>query len=139
MKIPKHLMLFSLFLCCHFLLVAQDAVPVNQDSVYSQLNVDVKAEYPGGDKARIDFIEKKVNGFVPIDNGAPRGTYTVVIICTIDIDGKIISTVPETKLGYGMEEEVIRIIKKLPKPYSPAVKNGVAVKSKMKFPVTFAF
>jgi hypothetical protein len=138
MKIPKHLMLFSLFLYCHFLLAAQNTVPVNQDTVYSQSDVDIKAQYPGGDKARIDFIENKVNLFVPVENGAPDGTYTVVIVCIIGNDGKIIAAVPETSHGYGMEREVLRIINKLPKPYIPAMKNGIAVKSKNKFPVKFS-
>ena len=132
-------MLFSLFICSYFLSNAQqkDSAAVNQDSVYSVNDVDAEAEYPGGDKARRAFIEKNINALVAIENSAPSGTYTVVVICFIGIDGKIFAAVPETSHGYGMEKEVLRIIKKLPKPYSPAMKNGVPVKTKIRFPVTF--
>ena len=44
--------------------------------------------------------------------------------------------VPETHEGYGMEKEMIRVLKKLP-TFRPAIKNGVAVKSKISFPIVF--
>jgi hypothetical protein len=144
MKIVQKLPLVFLMLSLSFISNAQktvhtkDSIRFNQDSVYSQMDVDVKAEYPGGEKAWRDYIERKVNGTVATDNGAPSGTYTVVIICIIDTSGKIIAAVPETSHGYGMEKEVLRIINKIPKPYTPAMKNGMAVKSKIKFPVTFS-
>lgn len=137
-------MFFSLFLCFPFFSTAQkpipakDSISVNQDSVYSNKDVDVIAEYPGGDMSRRNFLERNINGQVATDNGAPSGNYTVVVICFIGIDGKITEAVPETSHGYGMEKEVLRIINKLPKPYKPAMKNGVPVKSKIKFPVTFS-
>lgn len=144
MRIIKTLFFILVFLCCYWTTTAQnimpvkDTIPVNRDTVYSQADVDVKAEYPGGDAARSDFIEKKINGLVPVENGVPFGTYTVVIICIIDTNGKIIAAVPETNHGFGMEKEVLRIINKLPKPYIPAIKNGIQVKSKIKFPVMFS-
>ena len=143
MRITQKLTFVIVLLFISFQVKAQQTVPVRdtavlKDTVYSQNDVDVKAEYPGGDQARIDFIEQKVNGSVATDNGAPKGTYTVVVICIIDTNGKIIAAVQDTHHGYGMEKEVLRIINKLPKPYKPAMKNGVPVKSKIKFPVTFA-
>jgi protein TonB len=144
MRFTKSLGFVFPFLCSYCATSAQDVAPVkdsfvvNQDTVYSTKDVDVIAEYPGGDAARIKFIEKNVNGLVPVENGAPSGAYTVVITCIIDTDGKIIAAVPATSHGYGMEKEVIRIIRKLPKPYSPALKNGLPVKSKINFPVMFS-
>ncbi len=43
----------------------------------------------------------------------------------------------ETSFGYGMEEEVIRIIKKGPK-WTPASVNGKHVNAYRRQPVTFA-
>ena len=142
MKTTQKLTLVIFFLLIAFRINAQQTVVTKdtlliKDTVYSLNDVDVKPEFPGGDKARVDFIEHKVNGLVAVENGAPYGTYTVVIVCIIDTDGKIIAAVQETNHGYGMEKEVLRIINKLPKPYKPAMKNEVPVKCKIKFPVTF--
>ncbi len=132
--------MFTLFICSYFLSAAQqkETVIVNQDSVYSAKDVDAVAEYPGGDIARRTFIEKNINALVAVENSAPAGTYTVVVVCFIGINGKIFAAVPETSHGYGMEKEVLRIINKIPKPYKPALKNGVPVKTKIKFPVMFS-
>lgn len=133
--------LFAVLLLCNsFALLGQtevvkDSAAINTDSVYA--DVDVKAEYPGGHKAWSGFIEKKVNGLVAVENGAPNGTYTVIIACVIDESGKIIGTAPQTNHGYGMEKEALRVLGKLPKPFTPAYKNGIAVKSILKFPITF--
>ena len=145
MKTTKQLTIVLTLLCTSFLLNAQqtrpakDSMATYKDTVYSLSDVDVQPEYPGGDAARREFVEKKINALVPLENGAPMGSYTVVIACFIGIDGKIIAAVPETNHGYGMEKEVLRIISKIPKPYKPALKNGVPVKTIIRFPVLFSF
>ena len=107
---------------------------VNPDSIYSE--VDVPAEHPKGKEARIRFIESIIDAGIPLRNGAPVGTYKVSIACIIDTNGKIIAMVPETSQGYGMEKEMMKVLKKLP-TFKPAMKNGVVVKSKISFPVLF--
>ncbi len=107
---------------------------INPDSVY--FNVDIPAEHPKGKEARIRFIEKNIDAAVGIKNGAPTGIYNIRIACIIDTAGKFIAIVPETHEGYGMEKEMMRVIKTFP-AFKPAMKNGVAVKSKIIFPVMF--
>ena len=87
--------------------------------------------------ARRNFLERNINGQVATDNGAPSGNYTVVVICFIGIDGKITEAVPETSHGYGMEKEVIRIIKAGP-AWIPAIQYGRKVNAYRRQPVTFA-
>jgi protein TonB len=107
---------------------------INPDSVY--FNVDIPAEHPKGKEARIRFIEKNIDAAIGVKNGAPSGIYKIRIACIIDTAGKFIAIVPETHEGYGMEKEMMRVIKKFPL-FKPAIKNGVPVKSKVIFPVTF--
>ncbi|HNU13451.1 MAG TPA: energy transducer TonB [Chitinophagaceae bacterium] len=114
--------------------VAADSNFVNPDSVYSA--VDIPAEHPKGKDARIKFLEKNIDAAIAIKNGAPAGTYKVLITCIIDTAGKIIAMVPVTHHGYGMEKETMRVLKNMP-AFKPAIKNGVIVKSKISFPVTF--
>ena len=115
--------------------IQKDSIAINLDSVYTK--VDVVAEYPGGDKERRDFYKSRLRGQIPTENLAPPGTYTVVVVCIIGADGKLIAAIPQTNHGFGMVEEVIRVTKKLPTPFKPAYKNGVPVKSKMKFTIGF--
>lgn len=104
------------------------------DSVY--LKVEIKAQYPGGEEIRKRFIRYNSNGEIPLKKGCPLGTYTVIVKCIIDIAGNITKITSQTNHGYGMEEEVIRVIKKIP-PFIPAIKDDITVKSTLSLPFTF--
>lgn len=107
---------------------------IKTDSVYSK--VDIIAQYPGGEDYRKKFIRDQLKGDVPLNKGCPLGTYTVIIKCIVDISGVFIKITPETSHGYGMEEEVIRVIRKFP-VWIPAIKNEIKVKSFVSIPITF--
>ncbi|SRR5258705_1778673 len=98
--------------------------------------VDIEASFPGGDQVWIRYLEKTLDANTPTDRGAPIGIYTTLIQFVVDKDGNISDVKALTNLGYGMEEEVIRVIKKGPK-WVPASQNGRAVKAYRKQPVTF--
>ncbi|MGH2553680.1 MAG: energy transducer TonB [Chitinophagaceae bacterium] len=98
--------------------------------------VDIEATFPGGDQAWRKYLEKTLKADVPVDHGAPVGLYTTLIQFVVDKDGNISDVKALTNLGYGMEEEVISVIKKGPK-WKPASQNGKMVKAYRKQPVTF--
>jgi hypothetical protein len=95
-------------------------------TVYDQ--VDTAAYFEGGRAGWIKFISQTLNPSVGIDNGAKNGRYNVVIRFTVMSDGTLKDFRPETKYGYGFEEEVVRVLKLSPK-WVPAKKNGVSVNS----------
>lgn len=98
--------------------------------------VDAEASFPGGEKGWRLFLEKNLNPSVPASNRAPAGTYTVVIQFVVDKSGNITQIKPLTTHGYGMENEVIRILKKSPN-WVPAMLNGKPIGVYRKQPVTF--
>lgn len=98
--------------------------------------VEIEASYPGGDSKWRQYLERSLNASVPVDNGAPEGTYTTVIQFVVDKEGNISDVVAKTSHGYGMEEEAIKVIKKGPR-WIPAVQNGRQVKAYRKQPITF--
>jgi TonB family protein len=98
--------------------------------------VDIEATFPGGDKAWRKFLEQNLDANVPVENGAPVGIYTVVVQFIVDKQGNITDVKALTSLGYGLEKEVIQLIKKGP-PWQPASQNGKMVKAYRKQPVTF--
>ena len=98
--------------------------------------VETRPSFPGGDTAWRHYLEKNANGRVPFDSGAPAGMYTVLVQFVVNIDGTISDVKAMTNHGFGMENEVIKIIKKGPK-WIPATQNGKIVKAYTKQPVTF--
>ena len=95
--------------------------------------VDVQAKFAGD---WVKFLTRNLNGNVPLDHGAQPGKYTVMMEFVVDIDGSISQIRPMTTLGFGMEEEAIRVLKKAAK-WIPAMQHGVPVKAYRRQPITF--
>lgn len=108
------------------------------DSAESRIfdKVEIEASFPGGSQAWLNFLTKTINAATPVENGAPAGTYTVVIQFVVDKDGNIGNMKALTHHGYGMEQEVLRVLLKSPK-WVPAMQDGRMVKAYRKQPVTF--
>jgi hypothetical protein len=98
--------------------------------------VDVEANFPGGESAWRKYLEKNLNPNVPVENGAPVGIYTVIVQFIVDKTGAISDIKTLTNFGYGMEQEVLRIMKNSPM-WTPAKQNNRAVKAYRKQPITF--
>lgn len=98
--------------------------------------VEIEAEYPGGASAWTKYLKNNLDANTPIDNGATEGTYTVIVRFIVSKDGSISDVVAETKHGYGMEAEAMKIIKKGPK-WTPAQQNGRYVNAYRRQPITF--
>lgn len=98
--------------------------------------VEIDAAFPGGSAAWRNFLETNLDGNIPVKKGAPVGTFTVVVQFIVDLNGNISDVIPLTRLGYGMEEEAIRVIKKSGK-WRPAIQNGREVRAYRRQPITF--
>lgn len=106
----------------------------SEDEVFTK--VEVEATFPGGVKAFHEYLEKNLKANTPIKHRAPVGTYMVVVRFIVGKNGKISNIQPETNFGYGMEKEVVRIIKKSP-DWLPASQGGELVNAYRRQPVTF--
>ena len=106
----------------------------DEDKIFTK--VENEAAFPGGEAAWRRFLEKNLNASTPVDNGAPQGTYKVIVKFIVSKDGSISDVQAETKNGYGMEEEAVKIIKKGPK-WTPALQNGRNVNAYRRQPITF--
>ncbi|WP_114793161.1 M56 family metallopeptidase [Niabella yanshanensis] len=104
---------------------------LQQPEVFTKVEID--AAYPGNWRS---FLEKNLNGVVPVENGAKPGNYTTIIQFIVDKDGTVSDIKPLTKHGYGMEEEAMRVIKASGK-WAPAIQNKREVKAYRKQPITF--
>lgn len=98
--------------------------------------VDVEAQFTGGDAAWSAFLRRNLQSAIPKDNGAPAGSYTVIVKFVVARNGTVGTAVAETNHGFGMEQEAIRVIKKTPK-WIAAIKGDNPVSSYRRQPITF--
>ena len=82
------------------------------------------------------FLKKHINFDIGVFNDAPRGVYKVRVKFTVFADGHVGDVKALTKCGYGMEEEVVRAVKKSP-DWTPANQNGKNVNAIRIETVTF--
>ncbi len=100
------------------------------------LKVEKEAEFPGGISAWSNYLRKNLNPGNVVENGAPAGTYQVIVRFIVSKDGEISDVVAETKFGYGMEEQAVQAIRKGPN-WVPALQNGRNVNAYRRQPITF--
>jgi hypothetical protein len=98
--------------------------------------VEIPPSFPGGKEAWNRYLTKYINPAIPVQKGAPAGQYSVIAQFVVKTDGTIEDIRTLTFFGYGMEEQVIELIKKGPR-WIPARQNGKIVKAYVKQPVTF--
>jgi N-acetylmuramoyl-L-alanine amidase len=102
------------------------------------VKVEKEPSFPGGAEAWKIFLRKNLNSAAPVDSGAKAGIYKTKVQFIVDKDGNTGSFRALTKNGFGMEEEVIRVISTGPK-WIPALQNGKVVNAYMVQSVTFQF
>ena len=98
--------------------------------------VEIEAGFPGGTAAFKKYLERNLNANAPVENNAPPGTYTVIVKFVVSKTGANSDVTAETNLGYGMEAEAMKIIKKSPN-WTPAQQNGSIVNAYRRQPITF--
>ena len=102
----------------------------------SFVKVDEMPQYPGGEQARLKFIREVVVYPDSARNSHIEGT--VYAQFTVTETGLLTDIVVLRGLGYGCDEEVIKMIQKMP-PWIPGKVKGMPVNIRMMMPVTFTY
>jgi len=108
---------------------------VKTDSVFTR--EETEATFPGGDVGWREYLERNLNRDVLEINKAPAGVYKAVIKFVVTKEGRLEDISAETNVGYGVEQEAIRVIKKSPR-WIPAVQYGRKVNAYRRQPVSMA-
>ena len=110
--------------------------PTTDDDNKVFVKMEVEPSFPGGEKEWARYLDRNLDGNIPLKNGCKPGTYTVIIQFIVDREGNPIELRPLTNHGFGMEDQVMNMIKKGPR-WMPGLQNGRVVKAYKKQPVTF--
>jgi TonB family protein len=102
------------------------------DSIYVQ--VQVAPEYPGGENAMHEFISRNIN--YPVKEKENGITGRVAVRFAVMQDGSINNIEILTKTPEGFNQEVIRVVKLMPK-WKPGMQDGRAVPVYFTLPVSF--
>jgi periplasmic protein TonB len=106
-----------------------------QDADGYYYNPKVWAAFPGGEEAFDKFLSRNLEYPDKAVENEIEGT--VYVSLYVDESGNVVNAVmPGTPIGYGLEEEVTRVIKKMPK-WNPAKNDDKGVKSKFTVPIRF--
>jgi protein TonB len=126
----------------YFSYVITDTIPVGssdqlkvEEKVYAK--VETEASFQGGNEGWRNFLQANLNADVPVRKKAPAGLYQVVVQFIVDKEGRISDMKALTSHGFGMEQEVLRVIKRSPR-WIPAVQDGRKVKAYRKQPISFS-
>jgi periplasmic protein TonB len=101
----------------------------------SSAAVDVLPEFPGGQEAMMKFLKKNLRYTDEARSNGITGRIHVSFI--VNEEGVIESVGIMSGLGFGMDEEVVRVIGKMPK-WSPGKFHGRDVKTAFVMPVFFS-
>ena len=95
--------------------------------------VEKEPEFPGGQEAWINFLRKNISSPQELQEGEKK---TVQVRFIVDKDGTVTGFQIMQSAGKSFDNEVIRVLKKMPK-WKPAIQNGLAVERSYTQPVTF--
>jgi TonB family protein len=108
----------------------------NAQKVYSFVVMSTPPTYPGGIAQFYKFLGSQIKyPAVAIDNEVQGNVYVSFIV---EKDGSISDINVDRKLGFGTDEEAVRVLK-LSKKWLPGVQNGKPVRVKYNIPIKFAF
>jgi protein TonB len=106
---------------------------VEKEKIFSF--VEIMPQFPGGETAMMKFLQNNTHYPTMAAETGIQGTVFVKFV--VDKNGEIGSVIVEgAKKGGGLEEEALRVVKRMPK-WKPGKQNGEAVAVYFSLPVSF--
>ena len=115
-----------------------DDAPEATDEVFKWYQVQEKASFPGGEEAMDQFIKDNMD--IPDIAFDEAESGTVLVTFTVEKNGTLsnIQIASKRKIGYGVEEAAIAVIKKMPR-WSPALQRDKPARMAFTKPIRLNF
>ena len=124
----------SFSVVCVFAQTNDTVVRENTQTEEPHVVVEQMPEFPGGIPKLIEFLGENVK--YPKKARRARVTGKVFASFVVGSDGAIRDVQIDKGIGYGCDEEVVRVIKAMPK-WKPGVQDGRLVPGRYVLPVKF--
>ena len=96
--------------------------------------VEEQPGYPGGDEARIKYLQENIKYPEEAKELGVQGKVFVTFV--VEVDGSITDVRVLRGIGSGCDEEAIRVVKSMPK-WVPGKQRGVPVRVQFNLPIKF--
>ena len=110
----------------------EEAEDEKEDEIF--VFVEDQPGYPGGDAARIKYLQENIKYPEMAKESGIQGTVYVTFV--VEKDGRITSVKILRGIGGGCDEEAVRVIKKMP-GWKPGKQRGRPVRVQFNMPVRF--
>ncbi|MFD3408901.1 energy transducer TonB [Aquirufa sp. HETE-83D] len=114
-------------------IIAESEVEEEEEEIYT--SVEHQAEFPGGIAAWGRYLSTTLKYPAAAQRAKMGGRVFVSFV--VNTDGSVEDVQLLRGMGYGCDEEAIRVIKAMPK-WNPAIQGGKKVRSRFTQPITFA-
>ena len=115
---------------------AADAAVTEDNTVRPDfIGLEVQPSYPGGMDKFYAYLSKAIRYPAPAQEANVQGKVFLSFI--VEKNGSLTDIKVERKLGYGTDEEAVRVLKASPK-WIPGIQNGRPVRVKYNIPISFA-
>lgn len=113
----------------------KQAVVVEDNTVYNFVSMENPPAYPGGIEKFYKFLGDNIKYPPMAAENNIQGN--VFVSFTVEKDGSLTDIKIDRKLGYGTDEEAVRVLK-LSKRWNPGMQNGKPVRVKYNIPIKFS-
>lgn len=114
---------------------AKRAAAVEDINIYDFVNLEIQPAFPGGIDKFYAYLSKAIRFPEAAQEANVQGKVFVSFI--VEKDGRLTDIKVERKLGYGTDEEAVRVLKSSPK-WTPGIQNGSKVRVKYNIPISFS-
>lgn len=113
----------------------KQAAIVEDNQVYNFVSMENPPAFPGGIEKFYKFLGDNIK--YPPMAAENNITGNVFVSFTVEKDGSLTDVKVDRKLGYGTDEEAVRVLK-LSKRWNPGMQNGKPVRVKYNIPIKFS-
>jgi|GEM_PF-753918 len=119
-------------------LITSKAAAKTSSVTSNMAEADQEPSYPGGPYGWKRYLERNLQSSTPVKNGAPVGTYTIVLSFLVNQQGEVseIKAIQKPEKDYGTAAEAVRVIRESGN-WIPAKQNGKDVVFRTKQKIIF--